>query len=148
MGTVSAYNLASVQAALGGANPISMSEYYRGGAYVPTTRTATIFEPAGGGWASTSVGYWYDVYSSGGKSEPSVYSYSYLVWGGSVVTAGINSQATTSVTVGAYTYYRGPLASGVTYYTRRTSSGTETINTGVPASGAIALSQLYGAANP
>jgi len=32
-----AISLAQVQAEFGGGNPISMSEYYQGGAYVPTT---------------------------------------------------------------------------------------------------------------
>lgn len=147
MGTVTAYNLSNVQAALGGANPISMSEYYRGGAYVPTTRAVTVYEPAGGGWASISGNAWVDVYTGGGKGEPAVYSSSYVAWGGSIVTY-VYSQSTTSVTVGAYTYYRGPLYGVATYYTRRTSAGTQSINTSVPSSGAISLSQLLGAANP
>ena len=35
--TSGAISLAQVQAEFGGAHPISMSEYYQGGAYVPTT---------------------------------------------------------------------------------------------------------------
>jgi excinuclease UvrABC helicase subunit UvrB len=35
--TSGAISLAQVQAEFGGSHPISMSEYYQGGAYVPTT---------------------------------------------------------------------------------------------------------------
>ena len=35
--TSGAISLAQVQSEFGGAHPISMSEYYQGGAYVPTT---------------------------------------------------------------------------------------------------------------
>jgi hypothetical protein len=37
MGTVSQYKMSNFQSALGGSNPVSLSEYYRGVTYVPTT---------------------------------------------------------------------------------------------------------------
>jgi len=151
MGTVTQYNLANVQAALGGGNPISMSEYYRGGPYVPANRTVayTTREPASGDnynpnqgtyWFENSMGtkgiYWYNTYVHQGGTGP------------------------TSVTIGNITYYRGVLKSsfsdsksGVStafYGVYRTyqSSYQQAINTGVPSSGAISISQLYGAENP
>jgi hypothetical protein len=154
MGTVTQYNLANVQAALGGANPISMSEYYRGGAYVPTSRTTTVREPASGstyinsGSFATNNHYW--VYASDGSYFAIAFNSRNAIYNGT----GFAS----TVTSGGYTYYRDTLQTsgtniytGVTYYYHavyRTSTGTSSINTGVPGSGAIAISQLYGAANP
>jgi hypothetical protein len=155
MGTVTAYNLANVQAALGGANPISMSEYYRGGAYVPANRTIayTAREPATGEnynmgyfgqskyhWFETSQNilgfYWNNTYVYEGAAGPaSITSGGITYYRGSFVTSGTNPD--NGVTVNFYAIYR-------TY----PSSYQQAINTGVPSSGAISLSQLYGAANP
>jgi hypothetical protein len=152
MGTVTQYNLANVQAALGGANPISMSEYYRGGAYVPANRTVgyTAREPASGDsfitwpnttdWAETSDGY------SVGR------------WYGTNVFTGVIGP--TSYTVSGVTYFKGTYkfqttgskSNQVTWfygiYRTYPSSYQQAINTGVPSSGTISISQLYGAANP
>jgi hypothetical protein len=154
MGTVTQYNLANVQAALGGANPISMSEYYRGGAYVPTSRTTTVREPASGstyingGFFAANNHYW--VYASDGSYLGIAFNSRDPIYNGT----GFAS----TVTSGGYTYYRDTfqtmgsnIYTGVTYYYHavyRTSTGTSSINTGVPSSGAISISQLYGAANP
>jgi hypothetical protein len=152
MGTVTQYNLANVQAALGGANPISMSEYYRGGPYVPVNRTVgyTAREPASGDtfitypnttdWAETSDGY-------------------YVVrWYGTQIFTGFVGP--TSYTRSGVTYFRGTYrfqstgskSNVVTYfygiYRTYPSSYQQAINTGVPSSGTISISQLYGAANP
>lgn len=166
MGTVTQYNLANVQAALGGANPISMSEYYRGGAYVPTTRSVTqslngsegpLFVPGNNPrrqW-STSAGLayiqWFGTYN------------------GSTPNTGINVGAYPSSITSYYnatysnaTYYRGAFQYSVYngYYGQNdplyaiSRNGpynlqtTQSINTGVPSSGQISMSQLNGAANP
>lgn len=139
MGTVTQYNLANVQAALGGANPISMSEYYRGGAYVPTTRKTTVTEGP--------------FYQRNFYDFANTTSVTRLYWGSSTpyeLGAGI-----TSVTLGAYTYFRGAYAerTGSITYTyhyqvSRQYQSSVAINTGVPSSGTISISQLYGAANP
>lgn len=151
MGTVTQYNLANVQAALGGANPISMSEYYRGGAYVPTSRTTTVREPTSGenyNYPSSPYTWWEVIYTP--------FSSVTVRWSGAEFYAGANINIT-SATSGGYTYFRGsyrgtvsdPYGGGYYLYgVYRTSSSTTTINTGVPASGQISLSQLYGAANP
>lgn len=155
MGTVTQYNLANVQAALGGGNPISMSEYYRGGAYVPANRTInyTAREPASGDNYNLSQGggaayYWFE------NSQ----GYFGLYWNNTNVYQAYVGPA--SVTVGGVTYYRGThrttgydSKSGTTtnyYGVYRTypSSYQQSINTGVPGSGAISINQLYGAENP
>jgi len=52
--TSGAISLAQVQAEFGGGNPISMSEYYQGGSYVPTSSSfgkgseVNIFIPSSG----------------------------------------------------------------------------------------------------
>lgn len=159
MGTVTAYNLANVQSALGGSNPISMSEYYRGGAYVPTSRSVTTRDPTSGeyynrgsyayqlasGWKEERVGPYYNT----------VQSSNYAVVFSSVT--GVLS----SYTYGGWTYFKGTYRAQTYYndpygpsyniyfygYWREQYSSTS-INTGVPSSGSISLSQLYGAQNP
>lgn len=141
MGTVTQYNLANVQAALGGSNPISMSEYYRGGAYVPSTRTVsyTAREPASGSYFQSTVYSWEFPSKSDGNTR--------VRWAGSVVFAA--GGYFTSVTVGSITYYSAGGTSGVVgVYRTYPASYQESINTGVPSGGAISISQLYGAVNP
>lgn len=150
MGTVTQYNLANVQAALGGANPISMSEYYRGGAYVPTTRTVLVREPSSGQYYSNG-GYDWRVFNSGATTAQ---------WNGTYFGQQFGA-GVTSIVNGIYTYYRGSFtgseSGGNSYYgfytinhygVYRTYNSTASINTGVPSSGQISMSQLYGAANP
>lgn len=148
MGTVTAYNMSNIQSALGGSNPISLSEYYRGGAYVPSTRSTTVREPTSG-----------DNYNVG---TPSYYFINFVgngntgvAWQGSV-NVSVSGEAVTSYTTGGYTYYRGTYRGSVagSYYREyrygiyRTSTSYTNINTGVPSSGQISISQLYGAENP
>jgi hypothetical protein len=148
MGTVTAYNMSNIQSALGGSNPISLSEYYRGGAYVPTTRSTTVREPTSGeyyNWPSNPYTWW----------ERQVGVLVYVRWFGTLPTTA--GQAATSVSAGGYTYFRGsyrqflsdPYGNSYELYgIYRTSGGTTSINTGVPSSGTISISQLYGAENP
>lgn len=142
MGTVTQYDLANVQAALGGANPISMSEYYRGGPYVPTTATTTVTE--GPFYASNS--YEFTQTTAGIVT---------IYWAGSLITQGSYGATVTSVSYGGYVYLRGEFVSGSgssfsprRYYISRQYSTSVAINTGVPSSGSISLSQLLGARNP
>jgi hypothetical protein len=136
MGTVTAYNLNNVQAALGGSNPISMSEYYRGGTYVPSTRTVTVREPTSGAYFDLYVYSWQEASS--------------LYWANVRITNYVGTG--TTFTAGGFTYYRGTLMiadkSGFYYAVYRTYPSTVSINTGVPSSGAISISQLFGAQNP
>jgi hypothetical protein len=142
MGTVTQYNLANVQAALGGANPISMSEYYRGGPYVPTTGTTTVTE----GPFHASNSYEFTQTNAGTVT---------IYWAETLITQGSYGGTVTSVSYGGYVYLRGALVSGSgsaffprRYYISRQYSTSVAINTGVPSSGSISLSQLLGARNP
>jgi len=147
MGTVTQRNLAHVQAQLGGSNPISLSEYYRGGAYVPSLRSFIVYEPSGGGFTyvgSPTTG-WFNSYYT--DKSGTYYSGSAIYWGGALISS-FSGESTTTVTVGSYTYYRGTDLGSGAFQIRRTSTGTTSINTGVPSSGAISLNQLLGAENP
>lgn len=141
MGTVTQYNLANVQAALGGGNPISMSEYYRGGPYVPTTRAITVREPTSGFYSGGS--YYYDLSVSEGKFGP-VYN-TIIVWAN--VYIANTPVYYSSYTSGGYTYYPQVDALGF-WPIYRTYPSTISINTGVPSSGTISIAQLFGAQNP
>jgi hypothetical protein len=138
MGTVTQYNLANVQAALGGVNPISMSEYYRGGPYVPATRTTTVSE---GPFYQQNVYDWY-----------TFSSFLTIYWAGAAVYSTSSYGGATSIAVGSTTYFRGSLVSSSfgqnRYQVSRQYPSTVAINTGVPSSGTISIAQLYGAANP
>jgi hypothetical protein len=151
MGTVTQRDLAHIQAQLGGSNPISMSEYYRGGAYVPTTRSTIVREPTSG-----------EYYSRTAPSSNFNHAIASNLWGLNFNGTAITPVATSgpppaSYTDGGFTYYRGTyrersvedyVGSVDLWAVYRTSGGTTTINTGVPSSGAISLNSLLGAANP
>ena len=134
--------LAQVQSEFGGSNPISMSEYYRGGSYVPTTVTGS--------------------YSS---YQFSISAYHWLTYGNTVTIEWNNSvvytttsgnPSTTSLTTGGYDYNRGTLQytsgggkGGTPYYwyNVRRRSASETVNTNIPASGQIAMNNFYNGRN-
>jgi hypothetical protein len=146
MGTVTSRDLANVQAALGGSNPISMSEYYRGGAYVPTTRATLVTE---------GPTYSIEAYDFAYASSPSI-SFIYWATASGYPNYSVSGEVT-SYTVGGVTYYRGSYVQrtggtfgGYTYHYQisRQYYTSTTINTGVPSSGTISLNQLLGAANP
>jgi hypothetical protein len=148
MGTVTSRDLANVQAALGGSNPISLNEYYRGGAYVPTTRTVSGREPTSGEYYTFSNPVYFVAYFSAGAGR------SEWAWSGAYVyNAGGNPSTVVS---GIYTYYKGSFRGQfntkagpeLDYGIYRTYSSTTSINTGVPSSGTISLNQLLGAQNP
>ena len=134
--------LAQVQSEFGGSNPISMSEYYRGGSYVPTTVTGSYSSYQ----FSISAYHWL------------TYGYTVTIeWNNSVVyTTTSGNPSTTSLTTGGYDYNRGTLqyTSGggkggtpVYYYQVRRRSASETVNTGIPASGQISMNQFYNGRN-
>jgi len=123
-----------------------MSEYYRGGSYVPTTVGG-----AAGSWSAyygnTTTYYWLDIGNSGSFS---------IRWNNSNV-GGTTSSATT-YTTGGYEYQRGTLyttisggkGSPTSYYyrvRRRTAATSVTVNTSIPASGTISMNQFYGGRN-
>lgn len=127
----------------------SMSNFYRGGGRVPSTKSVTTRDPASD---------WYNGYGSANSWRIASPNQLFLVWGNAFqVQAVANQTNTTSYTVGGFTYLRGPLrldntgygGDGTLYYDiARQSTSTVSINTGIPSSGQISLSQFYGAETP
>lgn len=132
----------------------AMSNFYRGGGRVPATKTVTTTtrEPTSGERYDISGGpftsYWYTNSVEG----------RWAVWNNATVATPA-SDDTTSVTVGNVTYFRGtlraydapPYGATIAYYAiyrTVTSTSTVNINTGIPSSGQISLSQFYGAETP
>ena len=113
----------------------AMSNFYRGGGRVPSTRT--VREPTSGAY--------YDVDRVWNYLG---FAYQEAFWFGSVaiLTAG-----ETSFTSGIYTYFRGSFQENIPYgegsYQAYSIYRTyqQAINTGVPSSGTISLSDFYGA---
>ena len=148
-------SLLDLQNEFGGSNPISISEYYRGGGLVPATTTTTTYEPGPG-----TSNYYYSLTSPlYGWVEDEYYPYTvYIYWNDAVITSFTQSyQGEISVdTYGGWTYVRfsSPTATNVNigdgttysvYQIRRQQSTTTDINTSVPTSGTISLSNFYGA---
>ena len=113
-----------------------MSEYYRGGSYVP----------------STGAGSYTSYYGSLGSPTYYFTNTGSIVWNGaSIGNAGTNA---TSYTAGGYTYQRGSLFYTQTgkftvyYYQVRRRQSSVSINTGIPSSGTISMSQFYGGRDP
>jgi hypothetical protein len=157
MGTVTQYNLANVRDALGGSNPVSMNQYYRGGARVPSTRSVYIREPTSGDYyARTGTEYYWEVVNSGFVPNSTGGAY-YIEWASVLLFAGGSNNFPT-YTTGGWTYvrashrqftYDSTYAVSVNLYAiYREQTGTVNINTGVPSSGQISISQLFGAENP
>ena len=131
MGTVQssgAISLNDVKNALGGPASPSLSDYYRGGTYVkPQTNEAFIAN--------------YQWQQSG--------SFIAIFFNGFIVN-NVNVGTATSYTYGGVTYYRGTYqyTSGDGYVSTDHYAISKGINTGVPSSGGISLSNLYGATTP
>lgn len=136
-GTISFLDL---QNEFGGSNPIAISEYYRGGAYVPTAITGSYTSYQ---WNIST--YFWRVYGSNTIT---------IEWNNTVVyTTTTGSGSTTDVTTGGYDYNRGTLQyssgggkGGTPYYwyNVRRRLASETVNTGIPSSGAIDMADFYG----
>lgn len=143
--TSGAISLSQVQSVLGGGNPISMSEYYRGGAYTPSTITTynTVTEGP-----THSGNYRWIVFQSTSYADS-------IIWAGSHWNQGYGRNMT-SYSVSGYTFYRGSYYGTYSdkiagtfyeYYISRSyvTSSSATVNTGVPSSGTISMSNFYGA---
>ena len=142
-------SLSTIQTVMGGANPISMSEYYRGGSYVPSTKPTVVTE--GPFVSADNPGGPYGVFEGGNQ---------YANWNGTAVATSYN--IVSSWTNGSYTYYKGAL--NYSYYTAggygssgywnywyaisRTYASSATINTSVPGSGGISISHFYSTEKP
>lgn len=127
-------SLADINNVFGGG--YSLRSYFRGGAFVANTALDNF---------ATYAAY---VRLSSSWSTAGVY------WGG-VKIAAMADVAVTSYTADGYTYKKGEFVEQVTsirvtkYYTiSRHYSLVVLINQGIPTSGAISLSQFYGARKP
>ena len=140
-----AISLSQVQTEFGGGNPISMSEYYRNGAYVPTaipgSTTAWIYSQAAPQY------YWSDAYWGFVRQ---------VWWEGTLLTSNVGYNVY-SYSSGAFTYYRGGYVTNYTtnysggvgqfvntyfYYIYRQGSTTFT-NFQIPTNGIIRMSNFY-----
>lgn len=137
----------------GDSGETSLSNWYRGGPFVPATRTYTETTVNTGPFSS----YEYSLFGVGAKY--------YFRWTGTQVTIVWNDvtivpssnplfpgQSSTSWISQGYQYERGSLIDSGEYYqvrrrtyTTTTETITQSVNTGVPTSGPISFSDLYGA---
>lgn len=134
-----AITFSNLQTEYGGANPISLSEYYKDGTYVPSSITT----PAA--WTAYT-------YVAGNTNWTEGPFGTFVNWGGT--SQGSPTSGSTSFTAGGYEYQKGTLQStssdkyGTTnFYSvrRRSTSGTTTtVNANVPTSGTISMSNFYG----
>lgn len=142
-----AISLNDIQNVMGGTNPISMSEYYRGGAYVPATKTVTVNEGPSyqlGAVGGANAYYWLD---RTGTNTELIYWNAIVTSKGPTITATAPAGAT-SVTVSGITYTRGAFVASSRYEISRSFQSTTNINTNVPTSGTISISNFYGAEKP
>ena len=124
----------------GGPGSPSMANYYRGGAYIPATKTVniTVREPASGVYGPD--GSFLYVWDNDGFTQ--------VFWGGRIFD---QRGAFTSVTIGSFTYFPAYLpvpAFDIGVFRTYPSSVQQAINTGIPGSGQISISQFYGAEKP
>ena len=147
--TSGAISLLNLQNEFGGSNPISISEYYRGGGLVPSTTTT--YQPASG-FAEVSLS---TPFNGWAQRQDSPYTVR-IFWNSNtqvVEFSGADLGSPSSYTTGGWTYYRDTNATftnipfvGANYDVweiRRQQ--TVNINTSVPTSGQISLSNFYGA---
>ena len=138
-GQISILNLAN---AFGGSTPHSMNEYYRGGGLVPSI----IRDPTSGTYYSLGgLNYVWFIDTSAAPPDYLYITYNNTnLFGQTAVAPG-----TTSYTGGGYTYYRGAFqfddGYGGEYYAFHRE---QSVNTSVPTSGMISLSNFYDAYYP
>jgi len=151
-----AISFLQLQNEFGGANPISISEYYRG-ALVPATNTTTNAQ-----WVGYSYSASYSVirYSAGiyGPLDQWTFGGTQIYFAGgplnSIVVSGVSYYVGTYSGIQTYTA-ADPKTNSPAYYTTyygiqryENVSTTSNVNTGVPANiltGTISMSQFYGA---
>lgn len=126
-----------------GSNPVSLSQYYRGGARVPATKTTTVTEY--GNWSA----YQYQPFS--GTPRYYYVNNGEVRWNDVIVSGGSGGFEQGIRTPGdGYQYERGADQGGGQFSVRRrTITITEVqqnVNTSVPQSGQVSLSNYYGTA--
>lgn len=148
---------------MGGPASPSLANYYRGGAYVPSQKTVTVNtrSPSSGEYyqycCGTSRKFWYITNLSGSTTNGNTQIYAPDF--GFHIQLGVQNNLT-SYTTGNRTYYRGSLQYSYfdgyyqtyenfySFYWVDSSTSTVNINTNVPTSGQISISQFYGAEKP
>lgn len=158
--------ISNIKNLFGGPTSPSLSNYYRGGSYIPSTKTVSTiaYEPPDGNTflglvPSSESGYWWIYSMYKGVWFIRNNGTSVIWWNDVMLIDGTISG--TSWTSGAYTYYAGSQMDSnfstscycylwYAYKIRRTTGGSVTvnINTGIPSSGTIKLSQFYNAEKP
>ncbi len=163
-----AISINHIKTLFGGPASPALSNYYRGGAYIPSTKSTTtsVREPSSGnyyqiGSGGSVVSYYWTVFNSGftpgDQNGTNRYMWNRFPNQGEL---SIGGGVINSFTSGIYTYYKGSYR-GHTYdsyngltnsywgiYRTYQSSTTVNINTNVPTSGQISISQFYGAEKP
>jgi len=145
-----AISIGNLKTFFGGPASPSMSNYYRGGSYTPTTITSVTTQ--GPNYSNVFRGYWTDntVIPAWPLNRWTFY------WAYDVIGAYVEGGATT-YTTGGWTYSQGDgtvrksggTCCGGSYYyysIKRQQTTNVAANTGIPSSGTISLSQFYGAA--
>lgn len=145
-----AISINDIRNLFGGPGSPSLANYYRGGSYIPSTKTVTTTtrEPSSGEYFSFYAYMWRASNSN-----------TVTIRWANVVIGTFSPVTLTSVTVGGATYYRGSYYGGYGYYGGDTgndyrlyrvvtSTTTTSINTNIPTSGTISLSQFYSAEKP
>tara|TARA_B110000211_G_scaffold13863_1_gene14412 strand:- start:559 stop:1032 length:474 start_codon:yes stop_codon:yes gene_type:complete len=152
--TTGAISFSQMQTEFGGANPISLSEYYKNGAYVPSTVGSSA-----GSWGSyvsppTTTYRWQVLWS--GSSLLSTQ----LKWNGTTVYSSTTDSTSTQFDgVSGYDYGKGtlystsggtkndPFTTKVYYIRRRTTATSQTVNANIPTSSTISMNNMYGGRN-
>jgi hypothetical protein len=164
-----AISIANIKNLFGGPASPSFANYYRGGSYIPSTKTVStlVIEPTG--LADTRYGVtpvlrngsWYLEHMYKGVWFITNTNLHTLWWNDSRFVTSVSGLGT-SYSYGGYTYYMSSVSwtsqfstscycyQWYAYGIRRTSGGSSTvsINTGIPSSGQISMNQFYGAEKP
>jgi hypothetical protein len=157
--TTGEISLANLQTVFGGANPISLSEYYKGGVYVPSEVANYVTE-----------GPSYDWQNHFEQRTPYVCGYQgwHIKWRGVVIHQDyrVEAKAPASYTIGGATYIRGAqrefkesgapgwvcggppeapaFLSDQWEITKRTGAAPTPVNAGIPTTGQTSLAHYYG----
>ena len=132
-----------IKSEFGGSGDIKLSDYYRGGPYVPSSITVSNIErqPASG-WRN---------YAPGSDQYITTSAQMTISFGGNSIVYGHSPAYYTSYTIGGWTYFKGPVVK-VTMFgqtvckvrRQRGSSSTQAVNGNIPTSGTIRLDNFYG----
>lgn len=138
-GTVS---ISEIQSEFGGASPVAISQYYRGGDRVPSTKETT----------STSIGAWssFEYQPFSGTPRYFYENSGPIRWDDQLVRSSSTVEFGSYLS-GGFRYERGSLQGSGQYSVRRRTESTTTtttdVNQSVPTGGEVSFSDYYGAEN-